>query len=299
MEETGINRRDLLKSGGLGVAMVGAAGVAAGATATMMTPKQAYAQAPSDSQLRTVLDRGHLIVGTGSTNAPWHFEDASGNLVGMDITMARILALGLFEDESKIEFVQQDPAARIPNITTGKVDITIQFMTVTPGRAQLVNFSRPYYVEGAALLTKPDAEVKTYDQLVAKGKEAKASVLQNVDADTLVHTALPDAEVLQIDTQANVIQALEAGRVDAAVVDLSTVWWMAKQAPDKYFDAGKSWYSMLYSAALRQSDLDWLQFVNTTFDVAMFGHMNAAYDKAFSEFFGQQPPQRTPGFPKI
>ena len=32
----------------------------------------------------------------------------------------------------------QDPAQRIPNIATGKVDITIQFMTVTPQRAQLV-----------------------------------------------------------------------------------------------------------------------------------------------------------------
>ena len=31
---------------------------------------------------------------------------------------------------------------------------------------------------------------------------------------------------------------------------------------------------MLYGAAVRQGDLDWLQFVNTTFDVAMFGHQN-------------------------
>ena len=46
------------------------------------------------SLLRTVLDRGHLIVGTGSTNAPWHFEDEQGKLVGMDIAMARILRAG-------------------------------------------------------------------------------------------------------------------------------------------------------------------------------------------------------------
>ena len=61
----------------------------------------------------------------------------------MDIAMARILAQGLFDDESKVEFVRQDPAQRIPNITTGKVDIVIQFMTVNPQRAQLVAFSRP------------------------------------------------------------------------------------------------------------------------------------------------------------
>ena len=73
-----------------------------------------------------------------------------------------------------------------------------------------------------------------------------------------MHEVLPEAEVLQIDTQANVIQALESNRVDAAAVDLSTVWWMVKRAPDKYADSGKKWFSMLYSAALRQGDLDWL-----------------------------------------
>jgi polar amino acid transport system substrate-binding protein len=259
----------------------------------------AYAQAAGDSLLRTILDRGHLIVGTGSTNAPWHFEDEQGNLVGMDIAMAQILAQGLFDDPTKIEFVKQEADARIPNVTTGKVDITIQFMTVTSGRAQLVNFSRPYYVEGIALLTKPGSEREKFDALLSGGSGTKVSILQNVDAEQSVHAVLPEAEVLQIDSQANVIQALDSNRVDAAAVDLSTVWWMAKRAPDKYADSGKKWFSMLYSAALRQGDLDWWRFVNTTWDVAMFGHNNAIFDKAFSDFFGLQPPVREPGFPKI
>ena len=81
---------------------------------------------------------------------PWHFENDKGELVGMDIAMGRILAKGLFDDDTKVQFQRQDPAARIPNITTGKVDITIQFMTISAQRAQLIAFSRPYYVEGIA-----------------------------------------------------------------------------------------------------------------------------------------------------
>ena len=205
-----------------------------------------------------MLDRGKLIVGTGSTNAPWHFEDEKGELVGMDIAMARILAKGLFDDETKVEFVRQDPAARIPNITTGKVDIVIQFMTVTPQRAQLVNFTRPYYVEGVALLTRPDSpdeDVRRRSRPAAPTR--KVSILQNVDAEQSVQAVLPQAQVMQIDTQANVIQALEAGRVDAAAVDLSTVRWMAKRQPDRYADAGKKWYShaLLRGAAAGRSGL--------------------------------------------
>ena len=56
---------------------------------------------------------------------------------------------------------------------------------------------------------------------------------------------------------------------------------------------------LVYGAALRQGDLDWLTFVNQTFTIAMFGHETALYDAAFKEYFGQEPPPRHPGFPII
>jgi polar amino acid transport system substrate-binding protein len=287
-------RRDFLKLGMGGIAIAGAA-----ASMVAVSGKQAAAQAASDSVLRTIIDRGHLIVGTGSTNAPWHFENDAGELVGMDITMGRILAKGLFDDATKVEFVKQDPAQRVPNVVTGKVDISIQFMTMSSQRAQLINFSRPYYVEGVALLTRPDAENKTFDKLLAGGSATRVSILQNVDAESGVHKVLPDAQVMQIDTQADVLQALEAKRVDAAAVDLSTVRWLVSRDPNRYFDAGKTWNAMLYGAALKQGDLDWLQFVDSCFTIAMFGHENELYDAGFKDFFGLEAPLRKPGFPTI
>src|SRR5579864_8669572 len=110
-------RRNLLRLGGAGLAL---------------DPGRAAAQAAPTSLLRTVLDRGKLLVGTGSTNPPWHFEDDKGQLTGMDIAMARILAKGLFDDETKVEYIRQEANARIPNITSGKVDVVIQFMTISP-----------------------------------------------------------------------------------------------------------------------------------------------------------------------
>ncbi|MDH3664812.1 MAG: transporter substrate-binding domain-containing protein [Alphaproteobacteria bacterium] len=296
MTGSALGRRGLLKGSGAGLAALGAATAAGG---VVLNARHAAAQSGEDSLLRTVLDRGRLIVGTGSTNAPWHFENEQGELVGMDIAMARILAKGLFDDETAVEFVQQDPAARIPNITTGKVDIVVQFMTITPGRAQLVAFTRPYYVEGIALLTKPDGEMREFAALEAGGGDTRISILQNVDAETNVHLVLPESQVLLIDTQANVIQALESGRADGAAVDLSTVRWLVKLHPDRYYDSGKRWFSMLYGAAVRQGDPDWLNFVDTTFNVAMHGHQNAIFDAAFADFFGETISARQTGFPPI
>ncbi len=295
MTDNSIKRRSLLLGSGAGLA---AAGLIAGGGA-LVSAKQAAAQSSSDSLLRKVLDRGKVRVGTGSTNAPWHFEDETGKLVGMDIAMAHILANSLFDDPDAIEFVQQDPAARIPNINTGKVDIVIQFMTVTGGRAQLVAFSRPYYVEGIALLSRPDGARKTGEELLAGGSETKISILQNVDAEKNVHDVMPQSHVMMLDTQANVVQALESGRVDAAAVDLSTVRWLVKMQGNRYFDSGVRWSSMLYSAAVKQGDPDWLKYVDTSFNVAMHGHANGIFDKAFVDFFGEDIPRRQTGFPPI
>ncbi len=291
MTETTTERRGLFR--------LGAAGLGFAAAGAILNPSRAAAQAASTSLLRTVLDRGKLIVGTGSTNPPWHFEDDKGQLTGMDIAMARILAKGLFADETKVEYVQQDPNARIPNITTGKVDIVIQFMTVSSARAQLVAFSRPYYVEGAALLTGPKSKWQTYKELLAAGKQVRASVLQNVGADDLVHQALPDAQSMQLDTQANVMQAVTAGRADVGVVDASTVKWLVKHNPGDYTDPGYAYEAQLYSAAVRQDDPDWLHFVDTCFNVAMHGSEPEIYTAAFKEFFGDKPPVQKPGFPPI
>ena len=45
-----------------------------------------------NGKLEEVLSRGQLIVGTGNTNAPWHFYDDEGKLAGFDVSMAKILA---------------------------------------------------------------------------------------------------------------------------------------------------------------------------------------------------------------
>ncbi|HTC07880.1 MAG TPA: transporter substrate-binding domain-containing protein [Acetobacteraceae bacterium] len=282
-------RRTLFRLGGAGLALA--------AASTVLDPRRAAAQAASTSLLRTVLDRGHLIVGTGSTNPPWHFEDDQGKLTGMDIAMARILAKGLFDDETKVDYVQQEANARLPNITTGKVDVCIQFMTTSPARAQVIAFSRPYYVEGAGLLTAPKSKYQTYKDLLAAGKKVTASVLQNVDADLLVHQALPDAQVMQLDSQANVMQAVTAGRAEVGVVDASTVKWLAKKNPGDYTDPGYAYGAQLYGAGVRQGDPDWLHFVDTCFNVAMHGHQPEIYTAAFKEFFGDTPPVQKPGFP--
>jgi polar amino acid transport system substrate-binding protein len=265
--------------------------------ASLVAASAGPAMAQEQGKLEEVLARGHLIVGTGSTNAPWHFKDESGNLVGFDVDIATMIAKGLFGDDTKIEFVQQSSDARIPNVTTGKVDITCQFMTVTAERAQQVAVTIPYYREGVGLLTLADGKLKTYGELKAAGSGATISVLQNVYAEDMVHAALPEAKVDQYESVDLIYQALNSGRADAAATDQSSLQWLIVTTPGKYQDAGYGWNPQSYSCAVKRGDQDWLNFVNTVLHEAMTGVEFGTYSASFKKWFGVDLPQPKIGFP--
>lgn len=248
-------------------------------------------------KLADVLARGKLIVGTGSTNPPWHFRDEAGAMAGFDVDIAKIVAKGLFDDPEKIEFVTQASDARIPNVVTDKVDITCQFMTVTAARAQQVNFTLPYYREGVGLLLMKDGKHADYAALKAAGVAVTVSVLQNVYAEEMVHQALPEAKVDQYDSVDLMYQALNSGRADAAATDMSSLKWFMKQNPDRYRDAGHGWNPQTYSCAVKRGEADWLNFVNTALREAMTGVEFATYGASFEKWFGEAPPAPTVGFP--
>ncbi len=249
------------------------------------------------NKMDEVLKRGKLVVGTGSTNAPWHFKDQSGQLVGFDVDVAKIIAKALFEDAEKVEFVNQSSDSRIPNLTTNKVDITCQFMTVTGGRAQQVDFTIPYYREGVGLLLLANGKYKSYDDLKKAGSGVVVSVLQNVYAEEMVKKALPQAKVDQYDSVDLIYQALNSNRADAAATDQSALRWFMQQNPGRYLDAGYGWNPQTYACAVKKGEQSWLNFVNTALHEAMTGVEFDAYAASFKKWFGVDLPQPQIGFP--
>lgn len=292
------NRRNILRGG---AALSGAAIAAAG-----LSPHAALAQDAAQSRLAQVLERGKLVVGTGSTNPPWHYEDADGQLIGFDIDMAKLLARGLFEltDEQlanrdewsqRLEFVVEAADARIPNLVSDKIDIVCQFMTVTPLRAQQVEFTVPYYREAVTLLFLADSPYTGTADIT--GNAAKVAILENATAVDMVHNGVPDAEVSTYDSVANSVLALDSGRVDATAIDLSTAQYKAAQGPDQYKVGIDSWQPQTYAFAVKPGDQRWLNWVNTTLEQYLAGLDFAYYQAAFEQHFGVALAPPPAGFP--
>jgi len=285
-----VSRRNVFGSG------AGMAAVAIAASAALM-PVRANAQAATSSKLQEILKRGKLIVGTGTTNPPWHFEDDTGKLVGMDIDMARLFAKGLFDDPGKVEFVRQGADARIPNLITNKIDIVAQFMTITPGRARQVAFTVPYYREGVGLLVLKDSKYKDYAQLKAAGAGATIAWMQNVDVETWTKMVLPDIKILQLESVDATFQSMNARRADVTASDQSTIRWLVNKFPNRYRDLGYGWLPNTYAFGVAQGDAVWLDWVNTQIHEAFMGvdfdYMKAAYMK----WFGTELPTPKVGIP--
>ena len=281
-------------------------GLAAATAGVGLAPGAVMAQEGGQSRLQQVIDRGKLIVGTGTTNPPWHYEDENGNLIGFDIDMAKLLGGALLlADEAQradpealagtVEFVPQEADARIPNLLSDKIDIVCQFMTVTAERARQVEFTIPYYREAVTLMFRADSPYNSIADITGKG--ARIAILQNPTAVSMVHNGVPDAEVLEFDSVANSLLALDSGRADATAIDLSTAQYNIKLAPDKYKMAPDSWQPQTYAFAVKPGDQRWLNWVNTALHEYLVGLDFQYYRTAYQTHFGIELPYPPAGFP--
>lgn len=113
-------------------------------SAAILLPGQALADA-----LQDILNRGTVRVGVASF-APWAMRSNKGDLVGFDVEVANKLAADMKVDAD----IQVLPWTGIINaLNSGKIDVIIAGMAITPERALQVNFSNPYAESGVGLAT--------------------------------------------------------------------------------------------------------------------------------------------------
>jgi polar amino acid transport system substrate-binding protein len=290
-EDEGVSRRGVL-TGAVPLALGAVAG-AAYIGSTQIAQAQA---APAGGKLSEVLNRGHLIAGVTLTIPPWGYKNEAGEASGFDIEIARIIAKGLFADPTKVEFFEQEMDARIPNLASGKVDITVELITVTAPRAQLVEFSIPYFREGVTTMQLADSKYSGAKSMIGKG--ATITALQNEFNKADILKMVPDANVDLYGTVSDAILALEGGRADAYYGGHSEIDYTIKLAPGKYKAGDTSWNPQSYSVAVRPGDQIWLNFINTALHEAMTGLDFESYAAAYKDAFGIDIPSPPLGPPR-
>jgi polar amino acid transport system substrate-binding protein len=116
--------------------------------------------------LEDIKKKGTLVVGVKADYPPYGTRDPSGEIVGMEIDMAKDVATRL---GVKVQLEPVVASNRMQFLQQGKIDLMIATMSVNDERKKAVGIVEPYYYAGGvALLAAKSANIKTGADL--KGK---------------------------------------------------------------------------------------------------------------------------------
>ena len=174
--------------------------------------------------LDEIKESGKLVIGVFSDKKPFGYVDEYGEYQGYDVYFARRLAQDLGVE---LELVSVDAPNRVEYLTSAKVDIILANFTVTPERAEVVDFALPY-MKVALGVVSPDAALITGIEDL-RGK--KLIVSKGTTAETWFTANEPDVELLKFDTYTETFNALLDGRGDALSTDNTEVLAWAIENP--------------------------------------------------------------------
>ena len=178
------------------------------------------AAASADVVYRTldeIKSSGTINIGVFSDKNPFGYVDENGEYQGYDVYFARRIAEDLGVE---LNFVSTEAANRVEYLETGKVDIILANFTVTPERAEKVDFALPY-MNVALGVVSPDSRVITdLSELTA---DDQVIVISGTTAEDYLIKNNPEIRLQKYDTYANAKNALENGNAVAWANDNTEV----------------------------------------------------------------------------
>ena len=217
--------KKILKLATVGVAVFTLA--ACGNKTEEKTEAQAPAQEVSVAKARTVQeikDSGVIRIGVFTDKAPFGYIDENGKNQGYDVYFTDRLAKDL---GVKVEYISLDPASRVEYAETGKADIVAANFTVTPERAEKVDFSLPYMKVSLGVVSPDGAVIKSVEEL----KDKTLIVSKGTTAEYYFSKNHPEVKLQKYDSYADAYNALLDGRGDAFSTDNTEVLAWAKSNP--------------------------------------------------------------------
>lgn len=209
--------------------------------------------AATGDHLARIKAAGVLTMATNAAFPPFETIGDNGNVVGVDVDIAQAIAdkIGV-----KLEVKDVDFDTIVSEIETGKSDIGVAGMTVTPDRAEKVDFSESYFTSIQYFIVPEGSDIKTVEDLAGKRVGVQLGTTGDYlvgvandgewDGDTKIADGVLEsnpAELSQMKTAMEATQELINGRLDAVVIDKLPAESLVAQNPD----AGLTTFELTYA----------------------------------------------------
>lgn len=158
-----------------------------------------------------------ISVGMDLSYPPFEMSDKDNKPSGLSVDFVRAFAkengYGL-----KIKNIAWD--GLIPALRSKQIDMIISSMTITPQRARVLSFSKPYASSNLAILTKINSDIKSAKDLNGKVLALRRGALGHLWA----VKNLPKSRLLLFDKEEMAVLEVLQGKADATLYDDLSVY---------------------------------------------------------------------------
>ena len=235
----------------------------------MMTANQASADLLDD-----ITKAKKIRISTDLAIPPSGMMDGTMKPTGSDAEVAQLLAKdwGL-----ELEFIPTTGATRIPNVTTGKADIIISTLSVTPERAKVIDFTKRYATLQSDIGCLKSLNVKDWPDL----KDKTVGVARGTTQDTtLSNMKDKELKIARYDDDATEVTAAVSGQVDCVGTSATIINQIGVKNPARMFESKIPLATFDLAIGLKKGEQPLLDKLNAWIvENTKNGKLNAIYKK--------------------
>jgi len=244
-------------------------GIAIAAVAVMGVAHTASADALDD-----IKKAGKIRIAIDLGVPPYGMTDDKMQPTGSDVATAKALAKdwGL-----EFELVPTTGATRIPALQTGKADLVISTLSITPERAKVIDFSKGYAVLRTVIAAPKSVNVKSLADLDGK----TVGTVRGTTHDTQLTKEGPKGmKLVRYEDDATEAQAFLSGQVDIFSTAEQLVPQIAKKNPAREVEVKFVLDSFKLAVGVKKDEARLLEEVNKWIAVNLKnGRLDAIYKK--------------------
>lgn len=234
------------------------------------------------------IQNGKIKIGYREDAAPYSYKNAIGEAAGYSVDLCRAVVAQLKTQlelsEISITYVPVTSNTRFKAVQNGQIDLLCGAATATLARRDLVDFSIPIFIDGAAVLTMADGP-KNFSSL----KGQKIGVLEATTTESLLRNIVErtdlDSEIVTVPNHSDGREKLEEGEISAYFSDRALLVHLAAQSSQaKALHVGTRYFSHEpYALAMKRGDSDFRLAVDRALSrIYRSDNISAIFDNAFN-----------------
>ncbi len=187
-------------------------------------------QAKNSPVLDRILKNRELRVATSGTQPPFNAVSKSGELIGLEVDLARMLADAMNVSLTLMSLPFPD---LLPAVKDGKVDMVLSGIAITPDRSRDFAFVGPYLLSGKSVLTDSKTLMSMTKPRDLNKPELTLVAVENSTSQHFIERSAPQAKLVTVRDHDAAVKMILDDTADAMIADMPICVLTVLRNPNK------------------------------------------------------------------